>query len=231
MIGARPFLRGSAIVWSAAVWTAIVTLAGIALGTAPAALAEGTSSSFENGLANVAWAEHPGAAIAAIASIVLASLATAAGLGCAIALIGAVVPRVRDAVDAAVRPAPAGRLLLVGSLTLGGTLFALMGANRTGVPAVSMTVFLLLGVPSLVLLLVGALGAVPLLGERLLGSKGHDASPIRRSVTATLTMGAALLPSFALNCPAFGVLIGLVALAWPLGAGIQAARRLFARRT
>ncbi len=204
--------------------------AALACAIAPAAWAGEGASSLEKGLSNAQWSNHPGAAIAAIVAIVLAGLLASAGIGCTIALLGVVIPRARDAVDAAARPASAGRMLVIGSLALGGVLFAFIGAERTGVPAISTTVAIVLGVPSLLLFLTGVLGGIPLLGERLLGPRGAEASPLKRSVTATVALGLAFLPSFALNWVVVGLLVGLVALAWPLGVGIQTARRCLARR-
>ena len=206
-----------------------LTLGALWLAVAPAAFAG--ESSFDKALTNVDWSSHPGAAIAAIAGMIFAGLLASAGVGCAIALVGVVAPRLRDFVDAAARPASAGRVFLVGSLVLGGVLFAVMGASRVDSSVVHTVTVILLGVPTFLLFAVGALGAIPLLGERLLGARGADASPLRRSITATLAIGVAIVPAYAFGATILGLLVGLVGLAWPLGAGIEALRVLFARRT
>jgi len=201
-------------------------LAGI---LAPAALAD-ERSSIEYALGHTDWAAHPGAALAAMVAMVLGGLLAAAGLGATVALLGVVAPRARDFVDRTARPASPGRLWLVGSLALGGVLFALIGASRVS-PGVATGVGIALGLPALAIFAWGALGAIPLLGERLLGDAGTAASPLRRSVAATLTMAVAFVPAIALGVTLLGLLVGLVALAWPLGAGIEATRALFARRS
>lgn len=197
---------------------------------APVASA-GEIGSLESGLAGAEWSQHPGAAIAGMAAMVVGGLLAAAGVGCAVALVGAVVPRLRDGVDAAARGASAGRLWLVGCLALGGVLLALAALAKTGVPAVSTIAAIALGLPTAVLLLVGALGAIPLLGERLLGAGGATASPLRRSVTASVAIALGLLPAFVPPLVPLGILVGLVALAWPLGVGLQAASRVVGRRS
>jgi hypothetical protein len=197
---------------------------------APSALA-GEAQSFENGLSHADWSQHPGAAVGGMVAMVLGGLLAAAGVGCAVALVGAVVPRLRDGVEASARGASAGRLWLVGCLALGGVLLALGALAKIGVATVSAVAAIALGVPTLALLLVGALGAIPLLGERLLGDAGAAASPLRRSVTASVALGLGLLPAFVPILVPLGFLVGLVALAWPLGVGIQAASRLFVRRS
>jgi len=216
---------------SAAMASAAVALAGLAcLAFAPAARAE-EAQSLESGLAHVDWSQHPGAAITGMIAMVLGGLLAAGGVGCAVALVGAVVPRLRDGVDACARGASAGRLWLVGCLALGGVLLALAAIAKADVGAVSVVAAIALGVPAIALLLVGALGAIPLLGERLLGDAGPESSPLRRSVTASITIGAGFLPAFVPTLFPIGLLVGLVALGWPLGVGIHAASRLFARRS
>lgn len=197
---------------------------------APAAFAKDDLGSLERGLSHVDWSQHPGAAIAAIAGMVLAAVVVAAGVGAAVALFGAMVPRWRDAVDAATRAASAGWILVTGSAGLGGVLFALTAAGRVDAAWVQTTVMIVLGIPTILLALAGSLGAIPLLGERLLGAGGISASPLRRSVTATLAIFGALLPGLALDAGPLSLLVALVGLAWPLGSGIQTLRRAFARR-
>jgi len=213
---------------------AAVVLAAVALLLAPVfspMARAGEAQTLESGLSNVDWAQHPGAAVGGIVAMVLGGLLASAGVGCAVALVGAVVPRLRDGVDAAARGAPAGRLWLVGSLALGGVLLALAALAKTGVAAVSVVAAIALGIPTLVLFLVGALGAIPLLGERLLGGSGPAASPLARSVTASMALTLGLLPAFVPMLVPLGFLVGLVGLGWPLGVGIQAASRLFVRRS
>lgn len=219
-------MRRTLPTWFGRAVTATVGLASFA----PSALA-GEAQSFENGLSQTDWSQHPGAAIGGMVAMALGGLVAAAGVGCAVALVGAVVPRLKDGVDASARAAPAGRLWLVGCLALGGVLLALGALAKVGVAAVSVVAAIALGVPTLVLLLVGALGAIPLLGERLLGDAGPTASPLRRSVTASVAIGLGLLPAFVPMLVPLGFLVGLVALAWPLGVGIQAASGLFVRRS
>jgi hypothetical protein len=213
-------------------WLARTVAATVALGAlvalAPVAVADETRT-LEKGLSNVDWSQHPGAAVLGIVAMVLGGLLAAAGVGCAVALVGAVVPRLRDGVEASARAASPGRLWLVGCLGLGGVLLALAALAKTGVPAVSVVAAILLAVPALVLLLVGALGAIPLLGERLLGTAGAAASPLRRCVTASVTVAVGLLPACVPTLAPLGFLVGLVALGWPLGVGIQAASKLFVR--
>ena len=208
-----------------------ISLSALWLSLAPAAFAGDAESTFDKAFAHVDWASHPGAAIAALVGMVLASLLACVGVGCAVALVGVVAPRLRDFVDSAARSASAGRMLLIGSLVLGGVLLALAAISKLDSSVVMTIAGIVLALPTFLLFVLGVLGALPLLGERLLGAGGATASPLRRSVTATLSIGLAIVPSFAFGATILGLLVGLVALAWPLGAGIEAVRSLFARRS
>lgn len=206
----------------------VAATATLAVAAAPALAGDG--GSVEAGLAHAEWHAHPGAAVAAVVAMVAGGFLAAAGLGCAIALVGAVVPRLRDAIESAGRDASAGRTWLVGCLALGGALLAITAAAKTGVEAIGVAAAVAIGLPTIALVFLGALGAIPLLGERLLGAGGATASPLRRCVTATVALALAIVPAFVPAFVALAFVVGLVGLGWPLGVGIEAARRALRRR-
>ena len=150
----------------------------------------------------------------------LGALLAIVGVGCAIAVLGAVLPRVATTMERQAKESGGGAFLY-GSLTLLGIFAALALAARVHAH-VAAGLAILLGVPAFLLLLAGSLGTFPMLGERLLGAKGATASPLLRSIVAALALGLGLAPGLARGVEAWVFLLGLVVTGWPLGVGIAA---------
>jgi hypothetical protein len=198
-----------------AAWFAVLTIVVLALAFPGAAGAE----EFD-------WKEHPGAAIGAgfgIGALVLLALV---GFGCAVALLGAVFPAVQAAADRRARALGAGWPFVVGSLVAVGVLLALGAAAGTRSQGLVGAVLLLVVLPAFLLTLLGLLAGLPLLGERMLGAKGPDASPLKRSIVASVALGLGVLPGVIFP-PLAGVsaLAILTACGWPLGLGLATVLR------
>src|SRR5262249_33454709 len=142
----------------------------------------------------------------AVGIVVLGAFA-AAGLGCAVAVVGAAFPRVADRVDRQARTSGTGTALLVGTLATLGVLAVLAGASRAG-QAAAVIAATVLGVALFLAWVAGLVAVVPLVGERVLGARGPSASPLRRAVTGSIVFALASLPAFALH-PLF-VLLALL---------------------
>ena len=193
-----------------------LSFAALALATfalaAPIAAAEG--------LEKTDWSQHPGAAVAGAIGIGVAVLLAVAGIGCALATIGVILPSLRAAMDRHARASSPAWATVVGVLVGLGVAAAAGGAHHVGSHVVAGIVVLLLVVPAALLGLAGSLATVPLLGERLMGSKGLDASPLKRSVVGSVVLGLAILASSVVH--PLGVLMVAGTLGWPLGIGVGA---------
>ena len=152
----------------------------------------------------------------------LAVVVGVAGIGCAVAVVGAVVPRLSASMERQAREGGSGSPFLYGSLVLVGLFAALAGAAQLHAH-VAGALAVLLGVPACLLMLAGSLGTLPVLGERILGERSAAASPLRRCVTAALALGLGLAPSLALRLYPLAFLLGLAATGWPLGVGLAGA--------
>jgi hypothetical protein len=169
----------------------------------------------------VEWKDHPGAAVAAGFGVGALALLALAGYGLAIALLGAVFVGVQAAADRRARALGAGWPFVVGSLLAIGVVFVLAAAASSGSKAVAGLALLLVGLPALLMFLLGATAGVPLLGERLLGARGPGASPLWRCVVGSLALGLGLLPgTLAPVLAPLSVLVLLSAVGWPLGLGL-----------
>jgi hypothetical protein len=212
----------AAVGWRAAIAGALVgvILPAVLPALAASALA-GDSPTPPSGAAapstDSAFAQHPGAHVAAALGIAAAVFLAVVGIGCAIAVLSTLFPRIAGAMDRQARAGSPTAPLLVGSLIFLGVLAVTAGAQHAG-PAVGGLVLLVLGLPAALLSLAGSLGTVPLLGERLLSSPG--ASPLRRSIAASLALGLALVPSAVLHLYPLGFLVLMAILGWPLGVGV-----------
>ena len=185
------------------------------------------------GAGDAAWAPGAPAAAAsanpfAVVGWVAVIIASVAGIGCVAAILGALFPRIAAATDRQARAAAPTAAVLVGSLLCLGLVAVLAGLSNAGGGTAAGLAFLLLGVPAVLLLLAGSMATIPLLGERLLGARGPDASPLRRSVIGCLALGAALLPGVVFQLHALGFLVAMAVLGWPVGIGVSAV--LAARR-
>ncbi|HVG94732.1 MAG TPA: hypothetical protein VND21_09810 [Planctomycetota bacterium] len=166
------------------------------------------------------WRDHPGAGVAAGFGVALLAMLGVAGLGAAVAVLGAVVPRLQATMDLRARE---GGGLLSGSLVAVGALAAAAAVAQAG--AVGRGAAALVVLAAAALALAGALATLPLLGERLLGARGAEASPLRRSVTGALALGLAFLPALALHLWPLAFLLGLVVVGWPLGVCLSGVMR------
>jgi hypothetical protein len=176
----------------------------------------------------LAWAEEAGEGgamkpegpVEALAAVVLMAILVA-GLGCALAVLRIIVPGPARAAENALEELGTGRLLLMGVLPLVGVM-ALGGAvGAAGVPALHWIFGLLVFIPAALLILLGALGGVPMLGARLL-SRREDRSLLSRSVTGALVLGLAMASWVV---PPLGALVSLAVAGWFLGAGLGAVFR------
>jgi hypothetical protein len=142
-----------------------------------------------------------------------------AGIGCMLAVLAVVFPRVAAAVDRQARAGTPTVPLLLGSLVVVGVLAVLSGASHFGGKTGGGLAFLLLGLPALLLLLAGSTATVPLLGERLLGARGPSRSPLIRAILGAVTLGAAILPTLA-GLHFLTVLLGCAVFGWPVGVAL-----------
>jgi hypothetical protein len=204
----------------------LLALAVLAVAFPAAAAAEEAARATAGAAREVDWKEHPGAAIAAAFGIAALCFLALVGFGCAVALLGAVFPALQAAADRRARALGAGWPFVVGSLAALGVLLALGAAAGTRSQAVIGGVFLLVVLPAGLLALLGCLAGLPLLGERMLGAKGPSASPLRRSIVASVALGLGVLPG-AVFPPLAGVsaLAVLIAVGWPLGLGLATVLR------
>lgn len=173
-----------------------------------------------DGLAGVVAAADL-APLAVVGWVVLV-VAAVAGLGCLAAVLGVLFPRVASACDATSRATSPTAPLLVGSLVVLGTAAVLAGLSRLG-PVAAGLALLVVGLPTILALVAGGTATLPLLGERVLGAKGPDASPLRRGVTGALTLGFATLPALVLRAPVLALLVATAVVGWPVGVGLSAA--------
>jgi|GEM_PF-3354085 len=187
------------------------------LGASAAAWAADAASS-----PSVPAAAAPPAGPLAVVGWAAVIVASVAGVGCVAAILGALFPRIAAAADRQARATAPTSALLVGSLLCLGLVAVLAGLSNAGGGTAAGLAFLLLGVPAVLLLLAGSTATIPLLGERLLGARGPDASPLRRSIIGSLALGAALLPGVVFQLHALGFLVAMAVLGWPVGVGLSA---------
>ena len=115
-----------------------------------------------------------------------------AGAGCLLAVLRTVFPGPTRLADGAVGRLGTGRLLLAGVLPAVGVALLGAGAERSGVPGLGLAWGVLLGLPALLLSVLGAMAAIPHLGATLLRG-GVDRSLLARSVVGSLTLGLAMV--------------------------------------
>lgn len=173
------------------------------------------------------WKDHPGAAVAAGFGIAILGFLGFVGLGCAVGVLASVFPGIAAASDRHARMPGGGWPFVVGTLVLLGAILLVGGAAAAGGHVVGAVLALLIGVPLFLLLLLGWVGALPLLGERLLGSRGPDRSLILKAVTATVALGIGSLPGVLAHhvFAPISVFVAFAAFGWPLGVGLSTVLR------
>lgn len=160
-----------------------------------------------------------------LAWAVLAAIGVAigvVGLGCAYAVLGAVFPGLTQAADRQARSGSSAAQGLFGSLAVAGVLVAMAGVAKLGSPTADAVAALALGGPALLLAMAGSLGTLPLLGERLLGTRGPAASPLRRAIVGSVALGLAFVPGLAFRFYPLALLLGVPLFGWPLGVAVAA---------
>ena len=163
--------------------------------------------------------------VAMIAGVVVLSILAVAGVGCAIAVLAAAFPSLAAAMDRHARAAGTWSPLWIGSVVAFGAVIALAGAGKAGDVAAFVAV-VLLGLPALLLWAAGMMAVLPLLGERLLGTGGTAAGPLKRSVVGSIALALAVLPGTLARIHVVNLVLALVLFGWPLGVGLGA---VFAR--
>lgn len=151
---------------------------------------------------------------------IVVGLLLVAGIGSLIGLLRVIFAGPARAADAAVQRLHTGRLLLTGVLPLVGAGLLGVAAEATGSEAVQIVWGVVIGLPVMVLIAVGALAAIPHLGSRLL-ARGRESE---RSLLARC-IGGALVLILALGPLVWGVkqiapVVGVLVAAWFLGTGL-----------
>ncbi len=155
----------------------------------------------------------PGQALAGVGLGVLLVV----GLGCLLAVLRIIFPGPARKADAALERLSTGRLLLTGLLPVVGIGLLGAAAEATHVEALVVVWVVALLLPAALLMIVGALAAVPHLGAGLLRSR-DDRSLLARSVVGALVLGLALGASAALGPLVH--FVGMIVAGWFLGAGL-----------
>lgn len=157
-----------------------------------------------------------GEQLATLALYVLVGLLLSAGFGAAVAVLRVIVPPAAAGADRSLAHASTRRLLLAGVVPLLAAALLGRALEALGSPALMLAYLVLVVVPLALALLLGALAAVPHLGERLL-ERGTPRSALARSVGGGVALGLAattlwIQPLFAL--------IALLLGGWLVGIGL-----------
>ena len=145
-----------------------------------------------------------------------------AGLGLAgmVCLLRVILPGVARAADRAASHGRTRTIGLLGLLPILGVLLLGAGLDRLGSKAATDIVGLVVGLPLMLFMLAGTLGAVPFIGRRVLAG-GDDAGVLKQasagSTVLALTCVTVPIP------PLFGLLLFLMA-GWVLSIGLGALR-------
>jgi hypothetical protein len=151
-----------------------------------------------------------------IVAIVLLVLVLLVATGCFLAVFRVIFPVPTELADVAVRNLGTGRLLVTGLLPVVGA--GLLGAAAAATGPVGGAIWgVLIGLPALILMLVGAAAAVPYLGAAVLRG-GSERSPLTQVVVGAVVLGLAIGAGFASHVLAPFVLV--VVFGWFLGAGL-----------
>ena len=150
-----------------------------------------------------------------LANLVVAlagALLLSVGTGCAAALLRLIVPGVAARADRSLASLGGARLVATGVLPLVGALALSAVATNAGAPSLT----LVLWVPLLLLAVVGAVAALPHVGERLLRA-GQGASLLARATVGGLVVGLAMATWI---LPPLGLLVTLLVAGWLVGVGL-----------
>jgi hypothetical protein len=153
------------------------------------------------------------ALLSLVTGLILAALGFA-GAGAAVALLRVVLPGVARAADDALLLVSTSRALVSGVLPLVGAMLVSWGLAGAGLPPAWS---LLVWIPVLVLTVLGALAAVPHVGERLLATGASVRSPLARAVFGATAIGLAHA-TWVLS--PLGLLVSLTTAGWCLGVGL-----------
>ena len=163
-------------------------------------------------------ATEPGEALVAVLLYVVVGLVLSAGVGAALATLRVILPGLASAADRSLEAGGTRRLLLMGVLPLLGAAILLQAVAALGSAAASWIVFLAVVVPVVLALLVGAMAALPHLGERLL-ERGSPRSPLARAAGGGVVVGLAATTAWV---PPLFALVALLLGGWFLGIGLGA---------
>jgi hypothetical protein len=144
----------------------------------------------------------------------------AAGLGLAgmVALLRVILPGVARAADRAASHGRTRNIGLLGLLPIVGVVLLAAGLDRLGSKAAMDILSLVIGLPLLLFVLAGTLGAVPFIGRRVLAG-GDDAGVLKQSAAGGIVLALACVTR--LVEPLFALLVFLVA-GWLLSIGLGA---------
>jgi len=165
-------------------------------------------------------APDAGKLLGVLLAVVLGLLACV-GIGATVLLLRIMLPGIAGAADDAIARLSTKRLILGGVLPIVGAALVAQGIGTTQSETLGAIFLLLVGLPMVIALLVGAMAALPRIGAGALRG-GERASPFARCAVGGLVLGLSLV-SWAL--PPLGALVSLLLLGWFFGAGVGAAIR------
>lgn len=163
-------------------------------------------------------AASPGEHLLEVLLYVLVGLLGSVGVGAALALLRVILPGLAGAADRSLAATGTRRLLLMGALPVLGAALLGRAVEALGAPALQFAYLLLIVVPLGLALVLGAMAALPHLGERLL-ERGTPRSALARSAGGGVALGLAATTVWV--APLFA-LVALVLLGWLLGIGLGA---------
>jgi hypothetical protein len=161
----------------------------------------------------------PGQVLLGVLLYVTIGFVLSAGVGAALAVLRVVMPGLSRAADHSLAGVTTKRLVLTGLLPLLGTALLMRAAQALDNPTVGWVVGLLVVVPVILFLVLGAMAAVPHLGERLL-ERGAPRSALGRAIGGGVAVG---LAATTLWVPPLFALVALLVGGWLLGIGLGAA--------
>jgi hypothetical protein len=160
----------------------------------------------------------PGEALVTVLLYVVVGLVLSAGVGAALATLRVILPTLAGAADRSLEGGGTRRLLLVGVLPLLGAAVLTRAVGALDSTAASLALVLAVLVPLVLALLLGAMAALPHLGERLL-ERGTPRSLLARAVGGGVVVGLAATTAWV---PPLFALVALLLGGWLLGIGLGA---------
>jgi hypothetical protein len=161
----------------------------------------------------------PGEALLGVLLYVVVGVVLSAGVGAALAVLRVVLPGLSRAADRSLAGVTTKRLVLSGLLPLLGAALLARAVEALGDPTLGYVVGLLVLVPLILFVVLGAMAALPHLGERLL-ERGTPRSALARAVGGGLVVG---LAATTIWVPPLFALVALLVGGWLLGIGLGAA--------